>query len=538
MSESRQQQRSPPRKKLKKLLDDNDDAPPPAEVDQQPFETEYRKSGKVVEVPVLRAAPMVLDAAAAENLNADPLAGLSSVTIPASVAAVAVPPRHARPSTAAPPRSASSSKRPTSSSSKAAAAAAPPSSIASFQIPTPSFAEWRAAIPRPSADVSANPRANEAKWVSGFMRYIRHLLVPVLGSKTALDLATTPARISRAWRRAVTTDGFSADSSEAYETIGDAIVGAAFALYIYARRPGATPNVITNYTNAYLSENKQPEFAKAIGLDAWLLIPVAQTSTVAATKAARDALVADKYLEDASEALISALFAVCSKVHGEVIASGDYRGALTDAPDGFACVRRFITFVYDGLGGLDPQYERGASKSILTSMASIFGLDKTSNVVFYRVGNTYSVRLPPALAAALTAALGGRSPAAPPVPTMLASGFEDDTDAADAAYNKLASLGITYEWLNREREISKAKGSLSDDVFDALKAAAAERGFPKVFFRRIESSKRPDGSITIALRGADVYDRQVVLASAHGRTIPQAKEAAALEFIASTRSSS
>lgn len=385
-------------------------------------------------------------------------------------------------------------------------------------LPTPkSFVEWSSEIPVPSSKISLNPTQNPKGWFDEFKHYIAHLLKPVL-PKNLIARAISPEFISGAWRRAVTTEGFGADSYESFEMIGDKLVGTAFALYILTRKPDASSMILTNYTNAYMSKTRQPILARAIGLHHWILLP----PSVAMSD--RSLSVTDKFLEDVFEAMMASIFGVCTLVRMQLIQEKEFTAAAVSIPDGLTCIRRFIDYLFDGRGGLDSSLEQNVSKTTLANIASIYGMDKRFGVVFSK-NPPYGVKLPKPLADAISESLGRQ------VPEILSSGFTDEIAATDAAYETLASLGADLKWITMQREESSVKSSISDDLYESIKALASRQGFPKIFFKIVNSSKRSDGVITIVLRGADINDNQLVLAQGSGRNVAQVKEAVAQTYL-------
>jgi dsRNA-specific ribonuclease len=300
-------------------------------------------------------------------------------------------------------------------------------------------------LPIPSSDL----KRGSPEWQIQFQGYIYQLL-QIVTSKEDIRIKMVETRAMKVWIRAWTHETWNSNINDNYEnieTIGDAVLGYAFKLYVYQNVPNITTAGISEYKAQYMSKMYQGPIAQQLKMGQWVL---------------SQAEINVNILEDLFESFSGALHEV-----GDQVKPG--LGAIL--------VRNLITYIFKDFV-FDPDMIRGTAKTVITQYAHRLHWGEI-NAQTYGAGNrmTCTVSLSPM---GLKHLADNNMMAPSPLGTGAGASEKAATDAAyrDALRN-LNKIGATYDWVIEQR--SKISfNNLPQKLVDRVRLRANRSGYTTI----------------------------------------------------------
>ena len=297
-------------------------------------------------------------------------------------------------------------------------------------------------LPIPSPNLDPNSR----EWILEFQQYIYKLLILVT-SKDALREQMVTTSAMQIWVRAWTHETWDSNVSENYEnieTIGDAVLGYAFKLYVYHNIPNITTAGISEYKAQYMSKMHQSPIARDLKMGRWIRSRAGANVNI---------------LEDLFESFTGALHEVGDQIKVGV---------------GSILVRNLITNLFKNVK-FDPDMVRGTAKTVITQYAHRLHWGEVKREIY---GASPDMECLVSLSEMAIKHLGDNG-MTPPVPLGRGRGASDKA-ASDAAYRdalkNLNKIGATYDWVIQER--SKISfDSLPQDLVTRARSRASRKGY-------------------------------------------------------------
>jgi hypothetical protein len=394
------------------------------------------------------------------------------------------------------------------------------------RIPPPprpmTYPQFVSSLPVPSIILTSNKDANAERWVREFQNYIYSLLAMVYESDVARREAVNEENLI-IWIRAFTDPTFDADNFETMETIGDSVLDYAFMKYLYKSfaLEGVTPQVLTNLRSYYMSGEYQGSLAEEIKLTHWIRLGAVSTP------AELESAITSKIRGNIFETFFAALDAVSDNVRESFKLSNATTEAL-NAPCGPNAARRICGAIFDH-HGIDLKRGRDPAKTILNQLGDLFGKRQIGIRATFPLGSPsgpYTVTLNTSIKEELQKAGIDVST----LPEILSYGHNNDTEATEEAYSKLAAVGVSPEWINETRSKISIENLEPASLKDAIVEKAKRLGYPKLLFEFPISSKHDTGEQVATLYGIDRRDQRFLLGTGRGLS-GVAKRKAAHSFL-------
>ena len=331
---------------------------------------------------------------------------------------------------------------------------------------------------------SANLDPNGPEWILEFQQYIYKLL-KLVTSKDGLREQMVTTSAMQIWVRAWTHETWDSnliDNYENIETIGDAVLGYAFKLYVYHNIPNITTAGISEYKAQYMSKMHQSPIARDLKMGRWIRSRAGANVNI---------------LEDLFESFTGALHEVGDQIKVGV---------------GSILVRNLITNLFKNVK-FDPDMVRGTAKTVITQYAHRLHWGEVKREIY---GASPDMECLVSLSEMAIKHLRDNG-MTPSIPLGRGRGASDKA-ASDAAYRdalkNLDKIGATYDWVIAER--SKISfDNLPQDLVTRARSRASRKGYTalKTVTPRSTATTR---SVVVQLIGLR-EGREEILASVEAR---------------------